>query len=77
MSLTPCIVHFAPLVCAILQVLLITAIIWTISCLKNVIYFHRPDEAELFEKSAQNAYASFRDKAAMSRSMSVRIVLRY
>uniref|UniRef100_A0ACD5Z6R3 Uncharacterized protein n=1 Tax=Avena sativa TaxID=4498 RepID=A0ACD5Z6R3_AVESA len=31
----------------------------------------RPDEAELFEKSAQNAYASFRDKAAMSRSMSI------
>jgi len=31
----------------------------------------RPDEAELFEKSAQNAYALFRDKAAMSRSMSV------
>ncbi|CAN6233622.1 unnamed protein product [Urochloa humidicola] len=32
---------------------------------------YRPDEAELFEKSAQNAYALFRDKAAMSRSMSV------
>ncbi|KAF8737582.1 hypothetical protein HU200_014131 [Digitaria exilis] len=31
----------------------------------------RPDEAELFEKSAQNAYVLFRDKAAMSRSMSV------
>ncbi|XP_052142672.1 serine protease SPPA, chloroplastic [Oryza glaberrima] len=31
----------------------------------------RPDEAELFEKSAQNAYALFRDKAAMSRSMNV------
>jgi len=31
----------------------------------------RPDEAELFEKSAQNAYALFRDKAAMSRSMSI------
>ncbi|EMS60651.1 Protease 4 [Triticum urartu] len=31
----------------------------------------RPDEAEIFEKSAQNAYASFRDKAAMSRSMSI------
>ncbi|KAL6633618.1 hypothetical protein ACP70R_026289 [Stipagrostis hirtigluma subsp. patula] len=32
---------------------------------------HGSDEAELFEKSAQNAYALFRDKAAMSRSMSV------
>ncbi|XP_019189797.1 PREDICTED: serine protease SPPA, chloroplastic [Ipomoea nil] len=31
----------------------------------------RPDEAELFEKSAQNAYKQFRDKAAFSRSMSV------
>ncbi|KAK7281700.1 hypothetical protein RIF29_09910 [Crotalaria pallida] len=31
----------------------------------------RPDEAELFSKSAQNAYKQFRDKAALSRSMSV------
>ncbi|KAF5730225.1 serine protease SPPA chloroplastic-like [Tripterygium wilfordii] len=31
----------------------------------------RPDEAELFAKSAQNAYKQFRDKAAFSRSMSV------
>ncbi|MBA0881733.1 hypothetical protein Goshw_024180, partial [Gossypium schwendimanii] len=31
----------------------------------------RPDEAELFEKSAQNAYKQFRDKAAFSRSMPV------
>ncbi|XP_042407948.1 serine protease SPPA, chloroplastic-like [Zingiber officinale] len=31
----------------------------------------RPDEAELFEKSAQNAYRLFRDKAAFSRSMPV------
>ncbi|URE34768.1 Peptidase family S49 [Musa troglodytarum] len=31
----------------------------------------RPDEAELFEKSAQNAYRLFRDKAAFSRSMTV------
>ncbi|WOL19897.1 hypothetical protein Cni_G28699 [Canna indica] len=31
----------------------------------------RPDEAELFEKSAQNAYRLFRDKAAISRSMTV------
>lgn len=29
----------------------------------------RPDEAELFAKSAQNAYKQFRDKAAFSRSM--------
>ncbi|XP_061953544.1 serine protease SPPA, chloroplastic isoform X2 [Populus nigra] len=29
----------------------------------------RPDEAELFAKSAQNAYEQFRDKAAFSRSM--------
>ncbi|KAM3751169.1 hypothetical protein ACB098_04G088500 [Castanea mollissima] len=31
----------------------------------------RPDEAELFAKSAQNAYMQFRDKAAFSRSMPV------
>lgn len=31
----------------------------------------RPDEAELFAKSAQNAYKQFRDKAASSRSMTV------
>ncbi|XXG55272.1 hypothetical protein AAC387_Pa03g2974 [Persea americana] len=31
----------------------------------------RPDEAELFAKSAQNAYKQFRDKAAFSRSMTV------
>ncbi|KAJ7956530.1 serine protease SPPA, chloroplastic-like [Quillaja saponaria] len=31
----------------------------------------RPDEAELFTKSAQNAYKQFRDKAAFSRSMTV------
>ncbi|XP_042476217.1 serine protease SPPA, chloroplastic [Macadamia integrifolia] len=31
----------------------------------------RPDEAELFAKSAQNAYIQFRDKAAFSRSMTV------
>ncbi|CAM8912164.1 unnamed protein product [Rhodiola kirilowii] len=31
----------------------------------------RPDEAELFSKSAQNAYRQFRDKAAFSRSMPV------
>ncbi|XP_039040286.1 serine protease SPPA, chloroplastic [Hibiscus syriacus] len=31
----------------------------------------RPDEAELFAKSAQNAYKQFRDKAASSRSMPV------
>ncbi|XP_043700963.1 serine protease SPPA, chloroplastic isoform X2 [Telopea speciosissima] len=31
----------------------------------------RPDEAELFAKSAQNAYMQFRDKAAFSRSMTV------
>ncbi|XP_027125102.1 serine protease SPPA, chloroplastic [Coffea arabica] len=31
----------------------------------------RPDEAELFAKSAQNAYKQFRDKAAFSRSMHV------
>ncbi|KAK2985724.1 hypothetical protein RJ640_023691 [Escallonia rubra] len=31
----------------------------------------RPDEAELFAKSAQNAYKQFRDKAAYSRSMTV------
>ncbi|KAK6921078.1 Peptidase S49 [Dillenia turbinata] len=31
----------------------------------------RPDEAELFAKSAQGAYAQFRDKAAFSRSMPV------
>ncbi|XP_059644831.1 serine protease SPPA, chloroplastic isoform X1 [Cornus florida] len=31
----------------------------------------RPDEAELFAKSAQNAYKQFRDKAAFSRSMPV------
>ncbi|CAI8589575.1 unnamed protein product [Vicia faba] len=31
----------------------------------------RPDEAELFAKSAQNAYKQFRDKAALSRSMTV------
>jgi hypothetical protein len=30
-------------------------------CLKNVTCFDRPDEAELFKKSAQNAYALFRD----------------
>jgi hypothetical protein len=46
-------------------------------CLKNVTCFDRPDEAELFKKSAQNAYALFRDKAAMSRSMAVRICLSY
>ncbi|XP_068637985.1 serine protease SPPA, chloroplastic [Aristolochia californica] len=31
----------------------------------------RPDEADLFAKSAQNAYKSFRDKAALSRCMTV------
>ncbi|KAJ4713276.1 serine protease SPPA, chloroplastic [Melia azedarach] len=31
----------------------------------------RPDEAELFAQSAQNAYKQFRDKAAFSRSMHV------
>ncbi|KAG9448648.1 hypothetical protein H6P81_008613 [Aristolochia fimbriata] len=31
----------------------------------------KPDEAELFANSAQNAYKSFRDKAALSRSMTV------
>ncbi|CAN6585002.1 unnamed protein product [Malus baccata var. baccata] len=31
----------------------------------------RPEEAELFAKSAQNAYKQFRDKAAFSRSMTV------
>lgn len=31
----------------------------------------RPDEEELFAKSAQNAYSQFRDKAAFSRSMTV------
>lgn len=31
----------------------------------------RPDEEDLFAKSAQNAYKLFRDKAAFSRSMSV------
>ncbi|XP_020226977.1 serine protease SPPA, chloroplastic [Cajanus cajan] len=31
----------------------------------------RPDEAELFSKSVQHAYKQFRDKAAVSRSMSV------
>ncbi|XP_057420423.1 serine protease SPPA, chloroplastic-like [Lotus japonicus] len=31
----------------------------------------RPDEAELFAKSAQNVYKQFRDKAAFSRSMTV------
>ncbi|XP_047337712.1 serine protease SPPA, chloroplastic [Impatiens glandulifera] len=31
----------------------------------------RPDEAELFAESAQNAYQQFRDKAAFSRSMTL------
>ncbi|ESW10379.1 hypothetical protein PHAVU_009G204100 [Phaseolus vulgaris] len=31
----------------------------------------RPDEAELFAKSARHAYKQFRDKAALSRSMTV------
>lgn len=31
----------------------------------------RPDEKELFAKSAQNAYKQFRDKAALSRSMEI------
>lgn len=31
----------------------------------------RPDEAELFEQSAKDAYRKFRDKAAFSRSMTV------
>ncbi|KAK7304214.1 hypothetical protein RJT34_15337 [Clitoria ternatea] len=31
----------------------------------------RPDEAELFARSAQHAYKQFRDKAALSRSMTV------
>ncbi|KAJ1388534.1 Peptidase S49 [Sesbania bispinosa] len=31
----------------------------------------RPDEAELFAKSAQHVYKQFRDKAALSRSMTV------
>uniref|UniRef100_F6GTF9 Peptidase S49 domain-containing protein n=1 Tax=Vitis vinifera TaxID=29760 RepID=F6GTF9_VITVI len=31
----------------------------------------RPDEAELFAKSAWNAYKQFRDKTAFSRSMAV------
>lgn len=32
---------------------------------------YRPDEAELFAKSAQHIYKQFRDKAAISRSMTV------
>ncbi|CAN6717610.1 unnamed protein product [Malus baccata var. baccata] len=32
----------------------------------------RPEEAELFAKSAQNAYKQFRDKAAFSRSMTIK-----
>uniref|UniRef100_A0A803N387 Peptidase S49 domain-containing protein n=1 Tax=Chenopodium quinoa TaxID=63459 RepID=A0A803N387_CHEQI len=32
----------------------------------------RPEEAELFAKSAQHAYTQFRDKAAYSRSMPIR-----
>lgn len=31
----------------------------------------RPEEAELFKKSAENAYSKFRDKAAFSRSMTI------
>ncbi|XP_059303780.1 serine protease SPPA, chloroplastic isoform X2 [Lycium ferocissimum] len=34
----------------------------------------RPEEAELFAKSAQHAYTQFRDKAALSRSMKVSVV---
>ncbi|GLJ43346.1 hypothetical protein SUGI_0900370 [Cryptomeria japonica] len=34
----------------------------------------RPDEEELFAKSAQNAYKQFRDKAAFSREMSVEMM---
>ncbi|KAJ6868549.1 serine protease SPPA [Populus alba x Populus x berolinensis] len=37
----------------------------------------RPDEAELFAKSAQNAYEQFRDKAAFSRSMPVCLILMF
>lgn len=37
----------------------------------SYILLHRPDEAELFAKSAQNAYEQFRDKAALCRSMPV------
>ncbi|KAG6736786.1 hypothetical protein POTOM_060319 [Populus tomentosa] len=37
----------------------------------TIVGFYRPDEAELFAKSAQNAYEQFRDKAAFSRSMPV------
>lgn len=33
---------------------------------------YRPDEAELFAKSAQHIYEQFRNKAAFSRSMTVR-----
>lgn len=36
---------------------------------------YRPDEAELFSKSVQHAYKQFRDKAAFSRSMTVRFIL--
>lgn len=34
-------------------------------------FTYRPDEAELFAKSTEYAYKQFRDKAALSRSMSV------
>ncbi|KAA8542341.1 hypothetical protein F0562_023523 [Nyssa sinensis] len=34
----------------------------------------RSDKAELFAKSAQNAYKQFRDKAAFSRSMTVEMM---
>lgn len=34
-------------------------------------FWYRPDEAELFAKSARHAYKQFRDKAALSRSMTV------
>jgi hypothetical protein len=33
--------------------------------------WYRPHEAELFAKKAQNIYKQFRDKAALSRSMTV------
>lgn len=35
------------------------------------LFLYRPDEAELFAKSAQHIYIQFRDKAALSRSLTV------
>lgn len=43
----------------------------------TIVGFYRPDEAELFAKSAQNAYEQFRDKAAFSRSMPVCLILMF